>query len=301
MKKVLVIVSILAAAAACGGGGSTAGSGTSNGGTSLSQPVTDGGQASKAAGQPNGTTGGSTTLPGSNVPALQGPPVIRQAQLSVTVGNGLFDSKLAQVRSLVESEGGYIAGTDAQAGPATDSGNSQIRTGVISFMVPAAHFDDTIDQLSKVGKVQSEHISGTDVSAQYVDLNARLANAEAQHAAMLALLSKAQNINDIIAVQNQIGQITAQIEQLKGQIKYLDDNTSYSNVNVTLTESGAPAQVASSDSWGFSTALSSAAHNFVTTIDYVVTGLGAIGPFLVLAGIGFLVWRRRRAPQPKHA
>ncbi|HEY0830872.1 MAG TPA: DUF4349 domain-containing protein [Candidatus Dormibacteraeota bacterium] len=300
MKKVLVIVSILAAAAACGGG-STAGSSASNGGTSLSQPVTDGGQASKAAGQPNGTAGGTTTLPGGNVPTLQGPPVIRQAQLSVTVGNGLFDSKLAQVRSLVESEGGYIAGTDAQAGPATDTGNSQIRTGVISFMVPAAHFDDTIDQLSKVGKVQSEHIAGTDVSAQYVDLKARLANAEAQHAAMLALLSRAQNINDIIAVQNQIGQITAQIEQLKGQIKYLDDNTSYTNVNVTLTESGAPAQAAASDSWGFSTAVSSAAHNFVTTIDYLVTGLGAIGPLLVLAGIGFLVWRRLRTPQPKHA
>jgi hypothetical protein len=302
MKKVLVIVSILAAAAACGGG-STAGGGTysSNQSASNAQPAAGAGQPSKAVGQPDGTTGGTTTLPGGNVPALQGPPVIRQAQLSVTVGNGLFDSKLTQVRSLVESEGGYIAGTDAQAGPATDTGNSQIRTGVISFMVPAAHFDDTIDQLSRVGKVQSEHISGTDVSAQYVDLNARLANAEAQHAAMLALLSKAQNINDIIAVQNQIGQITAQIEQLKGQIKYLDDNTSYSNVNVTLTESGAPAQVASSDSWGFSTAISSAAHNFVTTIDYVVTGLGAIGPFLVLAGIGFLVWRRRRTPQPKHA
>jgi len=301
MKKVLVIVSIVAAAAACGGG-STAGSSTSsNGGTSLSQPVAGGGQPSKAVGQPDTTTGGTPTLPGTNVPTLQGPPVIRQAQLSVTVGNGLFDSKLAQVRSLVESEGGYIAGTDAQAGPTTDTGNSQIRTGVISFMVPAAHFDDTIDQLSKVGKVQSEHISGTDVGAQYVDLNARLANAEAQHAAMLALLSRAQNINDIIAVQNQIGQITAQIEQLKGQIKYLDDNTSYSNVNVMLTESGAPAQAVSSDSWGFATALSSAAHNFVTTIDYVVTGLGAIGPFLVLAGIGFLVWRRRRTPLPKHA
>ena len=167
-------------------------------------------------------------------------------------------------------------------------------------MVPAAHFDATIDELAKVGKVQSEHITGSDVSAQYVDLRARLANAEAQHNAMLALLTKAQNINDIIAVQNQIGQITAQIEQLKGQIKYLDDNTSYSSISVTMAESGAPAPTAKADSWGFATALSDAAHNFVTTINYFVTGLGAIGPFLVLAGLGLLLWRRRRAPLPRH-
>ena len=171
-------------------------------------------------------------------------------------------------------------------------------------MVPAAHFDATIDELSKVGKVQSEHISGTDVSAQYVDLRARLANVEAQRNAMLALLSQAKNINDIIAVQNQIGQITGQIEQLKGQIKYLDDNTSYSSVAVTLTEAGAPAQAPTSDSWGFATALNDAAHNFVATINYVVTALGAVGPLLVLAGLGFLLWRRRRpaAPVvPRHA
>ncbi|TMG63114.1 MAG: DUF4349 domain-containing protein, partial [Chloroflexi bacterium] len=110
------------------------------------------------------------------------------------------------------------------------------------------------------------------------------------------------NINDIIAVQNQIGQITAQIEQLKGQIKYLDDNTSYSSIAVTLTEAGAPPQATQrSDSWGFATALNDAAHNFVTTLDYAVTALGAIGPFVVLFLLGLLVWRRRRAPQPKHA
>ena len=226
--------------------------------------------------------------------------MIRQAQLSITVGSGSFDSKLSEVRRLVESQGGYIAGTDAQANPASDQ-PTQIRTGVINFMVPAAHFDSTIDDLSKVGKVQSEHITGTDVSAQYVDLRARLANAEAQRNAMLALLARAQNINDIIAVQNQIGQITGQIEQLKGQIKYLDDNTSYSSVAVTLTESGAPAQAAPADSWGFATALNDAAHNFVATINYVITALGAVGPLVVLAGLGFLLWRRRRPALPRHA
>jgi hypothetical protein len=299
MKKLVVLVAILAVAAACGGASSTAGSSEN---TSLALRQTSGApgtapQPGKVIGQPAQSGTANPTGTGT-VPVLQGPPVIRQAQLAMTVGSGSFDSKLASVRSLVESEQGYIAGTDAQ----NTTSDSQIRTGVINFMVPAANFDATIDLLSKVGKVQSEHITGTDVSAQYVDLRARLANAQAQHDAMLALLARAQTINDIIAVQTQIGQITGQIEQLEGQIKYLDQNTSYSSIAVTITEAGAPAQTAPSDSWGFATAITDAAHNFVTTINYVITGLGALGPFIFLAGLGFLLWRRRRvAPAVKHA
>ncbi|HET7418960.1 MAG TPA: DUF4349 domain-containing protein [Candidatus Dormibacteraeota bacterium] len=291
-------------AAACGGGGGASTASSNNGGgagPSLQQPVqkSSTGQGSATVPQPGDSSGG-TTVP-NNVPALAGPPVIRQATLSIGVGSGTFGSKLAEVRGIVEAQGGYIAGTDAQASSPTDSQPSQLRTGVISFMVPAANFDATIDQISKVGTLQGEHITGNDVSAQYVDLNARLANAEAQHQVYLALLAKATTTNDIIAIENQIGQITAQIEQLKGQIKYLDNNTSYSSITVTMTEAPAPAQQPSNDSWGFATALSNAAHNFVATINYVISGLGAVGPFLVLVAIGLLVWRRRRVPQPKHA
>jgi hypothetical protein len=302
MKKLLVVVAILVGAAACGGAESTSSpAGTSNG----AAVAPKGGDLSAGGGaptksNPGGTTTGGTTLPA--VPTLQGPPVIRQAQLSVTVSSGSFDSKLSQVRTLVEAAGGYIAGTDAQANGGSTGSDSRIRTAVVNFMVPANQFDSTIDQLSKVGTVQSEHITGTDVSAQYVDLRARLVNAEAQHDAMLALLKQATNINDIIAVQNQIGQITAQIEQLKGQIKYLDDNTSFSSITVTLAESGAPAQTTSPDNWGFATALNQAAHNFVTTLNYFVSGLGAIGPFVVVGLLGYLIWRRRRTtPLPRHA
>jgi hypothetical protein len=301
MKKLFVLVALIAVAAACAGGGAGgAPSYGSNEGTK-NQPVS--GNGSTGSEPSRSTRDGTVALPKDTVPALQGPPVIRQAQLSITVGNGSFDSKLLEVRTLVQAQGGYIAGTDAQAKPTNDQDPGQIRTGVITFMVPAAHFDTTIDQLSKVGKVQSEHITGTDVSAQYVDLRARLANAEAQRDVMLTLLRSAKTINDIIAVQNQIGQITGQIEQLKGQIKYLDDNTSYSSVAVTIMESGAPLQSPSTDSWGFATALSAAAHNFVTTINYVITAVGAVGPFLVLLLVGYLFWRSRRraAPLAKHA
>src|SRR5438309_3022299 len=246
-------------------------------------------------GVPDQSSGGGTaTNPANVVPAIQGPQVIRQAQLAISVKSGAFDSSLSAVRTLVEGMGGYVSGTDAQANPQANEG---IRTGVISFMVPASKFDATIDAMTGLGKVQNEHISGQDVSAQYVDLQARLANEEAQRNAMIALLAKAQCVSDIIAVQNQLGQITGQIEQLKGQIQYIDHNVAFSTITVQITEAGAAVTTtATSDNWGFVSALSDAAHNFVTTINYLLTGLGAIGPVLILLGLGFLVWRRAGRP-----
>ena len=298
MKKVLVIVAILVAAAACGGAGSTATSSVPRSNDAFA-PQQSTGSTSGAPTKISGQGGaGTTNPPATDVVPVPGPQVIRQAQLAISVGSGSFDSKLSDVRLLVEQEQGYIAGTDAQTNPVS---NDQIRSGVITFMVPAAKFDETIDKLSKFGKVQNEHISGQDVSAQYVDLQARLANEEAQRNAMLALLARAQTISDIISVQNQLGQITGQIEQLKGQIAYIDHNTAYSQVSVNITESGAPAQTASVDKWGFASALNDGAHNFVTTINYVITGLGAIGPVVILLGLGYLGWRRLGSPMPRRA
>jgi hypothetical protein len=298
MKKVIVIVAILAAAAACGGAASTTSAPPNPAFGSQRDAAVGGNPPVKSDPSSGGLQPGDVT---SVVPTIQGPQVIRQAQLTITVGAGLFDSKLAGLRALVQLQGGFISGTDAQSNPIT---NDQIRTGVITFMVPAAKFDDTIDQLAKMGKVQNEHISGNDVSAQYVDLQARLANQEAQRNAMLALLRKAQSISDIIAVQTQIGQITGQIEQLKGQIQYIAHNTAYSTVSVNLLEAGAPVQTAQQDNWGFVSSLNASAHNFVTTVNYVITGLGAIGPIVIILGFGYLLWRRsgrRGWPAPRHA
>src|SRR2546427_3317703 len=98
MKKVLVVVAVLVAAAACGGaGGSSPASGTAQK-QSVSRGGTDAGQPTKISGAPNDTTGGSAG-PRTTVPAPEGPPRIRQAQLSVTGRSGTLDSQLAQGRN----------------------------------------------------------------------------------------------------------------------------------------------------------------------------------------------------------
>jgi hypothetical protein len=294
MKKVLVVVAILFAAAACGESLATHSS-TSNGGVGIQAPVPATGKGTTGA---PGSTDYSPSQPIAAPVPVSGTMVIKQASLSLNVPSGSFDDKLAAVRALVELQGGFISGTDAQSNPDV---SDRIRSGVVTFMVPSDKFDDTVDQLSKLGKVQTVHISGQDVSAQYVDLQARLANAEAQRDAMLALLTRAQSVQDIIAIQTQLGQITQQIEELKGQIQYLDHNTAYSTISVQILEAGAPVSAQPQDTWGFATALSAAAHNFVTTINYIISGLGAIGPVVILLGAGYLLWRRRGSPGLKRA
>lgn len=225
----------------------------------------------------------------------EGPRVQRSARLSLEVSNGQFDASLDRAIALVQSEGGYIAGSQAKADEA-----DRLRSGQVTFMVPAAKFDGVLAGLRRVGKTEAITISGNDVSQQYVDLQARLRNAEAQRNAMLALLQQAKTVGEIIQVQSQLARITEQIEQLKGQINYLEHTTTYGTVTVTIREAAASAQP---DEWGLSTAVSRALHGFVGSVNGLIVALGSLGPaiLLLLAGglLGRWLWRRRqRAARP---
>jgi len=147
--------------------------------------------------------------------------------------------------------------------------------------------------VQKKGTAQNVVISGNDVSQQYVDLQARLGNAESQRNAVLALMQQAKSVNDTIQIENQLGQITSQIEQLKGQIDLIDHTTSYATVAVAIREEAlAPPR----DDWGLQTAGSQALHNLASVLAFLIIFISIAAPLLVAAGAAFvagrLAWRR---------
>jgi hypothetical protein len=221
----------------------------------------------------------------------EGTRVQRSAQLLLQVAHGKFDTTINGVLALVDSEGGFVAGV----GPQPVVSSPDLRTGQITFQVPTAKFDEALTALRKLGSVKQFNVSGVDVSSQYVDLQSRLVSAQAQRDAYLALLSRAQSIQDIVTLQNQLAPILAQIEQLKGQIENLDHTTTYGTITATIQE--APPAGTTTDTWGVATAFGQALHNFVAAVDLMVVVLGTIAPFLLLAGFGFWGWRawRRRS------
>ena len=292
LPRLLIGAIAVALVAACGAGSVASGSPRSTAGGSSS---TGTGAAAQAVTAPavNGKPQDAVKAPGTTItdvvpPIGEGPRVIRTAQIAVEVKNGSFDGTVDKLFAISTNLGGYISGSAANA----DSG--ALRTGTITFQVPTDKFSEAISEVRALGTVQNLAIGGQDVSAQYVDLQARLKNAEAQRDAMLALLGQAKTVSEVIAVQTQLGQITAQIEQLKGQISYFDHATSYSTIAVSVHEAAVALKPVNTESWGFATAFLQGLHGFASTLDYVLVGVGYAGPVLILLVLGFAAWRLRR-------
>src|SRR2546429_408693 len=127
-----------------------------------------------------------------------------------------------------------------------------------------------------------------DVSQQYVDLQARLRNAESQRDVMLTLMGQAKSVSDTVQIQNQLGQVTGQIEQLKGQIDYLNHSTTFATLAVSIREAAAGPR----DEWGLQTAVYQAAHNIVAVLAVLIVILGTLLPVLLVgAAVGGGAWR----------
>jgi hypothetical protein len=295
-QKILVLLGslVVVGLAACGG---------ATGVASSAAPAANGARASAVV--PQGTAAAqapasSAAKPAANgaVPTTARPPGTRlqlTASVTLQVPNGRFDGALSDVIALVEAAGGYISGQNAQA---ADAGQP-LRSGQVTFQVPSGNLDSVLASLRGKGTAQSVNVSGNDVSQQYVDLQARLSNAEAQRDAMLALMQQARSVNDTIQIENQLGQITGQIEELKGQIDYLDHTTSYSTLAVTIREAAA---AASHDEWGVQTAASQAVHNFTSVLAFLIVAIGTLAPLVVVAAVAFLggrmAWRRLSPGRP---
>jgi hypothetical protein len=155
--------------------------------------------------------------------------------------------------------------------------------------------------LRQVGLVQATSVTGKDVTAEFVDLNARLQNALDQRDALRSLMAKATTIAETLTVQSHLQNVQLQIEQIQGQLHYIDNQVAESTISVSLHEKNAPhpmQQATSVKNPSLGTAWDRAVQGFLNIIAAIVVGLGYLIPLGILALVVWLITlavRRRRA------
>jgi hypothetical protein len=232
--------------------------------------------------------GGALSIPdtGAINPVGNLSKVIKTARLSIVVERGAFGDRFTQVGDIADRLDGYIS----------SSSTSGARSGFVTLRVPARRFQEALRSLRALGRVDGEDVLGRDVTAEYVDLTARLRIARARRSVLFALMKKAVSIEQTIRVQNALDDVQLRIEELQGQINVLNDRVSQATIRVSMRETGVKAHGETNvENPSIPGAFDRAIAGFFSVIAAVIVGLGWIVPALVvLAAVWFVVTRVRR-------
>ena len=290
------------------GKGATAGGGAGGPATSTTLPAGTSGVAgppfgangkAAAPNASNGLSGATSTGSGNqNVApplpkgAVGQPAKIEQTgTLDLAVKKGDVGRTMAGLTNLAGAVGGFVANSQSQNG--TGGGSAY---GTITMEVPVDDFAAVLKAAERYGKTSNVSTSATDVTGQYVDLQARLTALQDSRQQYLTILAKATSIGDILSVQEQLDGIQQQIEQLQNQLQLLTSQTSYSKFTVTVSEGTPPPRPGPLPESGLVQAWHDSVGGFVAGTEGVVR---LAGPFLfallclalVLVG-GRVLWRR---------
>jgi len=118
----------------------------------------------------------------------------------------------------------------------SQSGTADTRSASLTIRVPSNRFGDALQALKSLdGEIQTSGVSAQDVTDQFVDLQARLTAKQAEEQRYIAILNRANTIDEILKVDASLGSVRTQIEQLTAQINSIKGRTEFSTISMSIS------------------------------------------------------------------
>jgi hypothetical protein len=232
-----------------------------------------------------------------NLQAAQDRLVIKNADLAIVVKDPA--ARMKQISDLAVEMGGFVVSSNlyqSYYGP----NSVEVPEATIVIRVPSERLDEALEKIKEGAvSVDSENISGQDVTSQYVDLQSQLKAKQAAEKKLLEILDQATKAEDVLAIYLQVQTVQSEIEVLKGQIKYYEESAALSSISVRLIaeESAQPITVGP---WTPSGAAKQAIEDLIrfvqNFVDFLIYFVLSILPSLILIAIPlYLVYLAGRA------
>ncbi|MCB8967154.1 MAG: DUF4349 domain-containing protein [Ardenticatenaceae bacterium] len=178
--------------------------------------------------------------------------------------------------------------------------------------VPVQDFEALLGMFKQLGILQSEAISGQDVTDRTVDLHSRLANLGVNQERTRGFLEQTTTVTETLHVFQTLRQIESQIGSVQGQQNFLEDRSAAATITLhilpfiatpTPTPTATPTPLPTPQVWNPGDTAKTAAvqlrNNTQDTADFFIYYSIACGPWLLLAllvavPVGVRVWRQRQ-------
>lgn len=150
---------------------------------------------------------------------------------SVSIETETFEDSSDTIQQLVDEAGGYIASSSLRGNTSKGS-----RSVSYSCKIPAENYKSFLESLSGTGNVYRVNQYTDDITTQYVDVEARLSTLENQRERLEELASEAEDIDTLLSIETQLGEVQYQLESYTAQMRALQNQVSYSTVDIDLSE-----------------------------------------------------------------
>jgi hypothetical protein len=230
--------------------------------------------------------------PAQGVNAFRTPMVIRTATLRVVTKE--FSGVRPAVEAIVAQAGGFIDGMTITG----DSGTAHQLRGTLR--IPGDRMSAVLDRLRQIGQVVEDTQGSQDVTDQIVDLEARMASSRATEQRLIELLrTRTGKLTDVLEVEQELTRVRLDIERLDAEKTNLGRRATYATIDISISEErkagleSGPLSLSTRIRIAAADGLESAFETAATTVLFVLRA----GPTLILwslvAGLGWLVFRRR--------
>jgi len=153
--------------------------------------------------------------------------VIKTGEMSFEVDN--LDKARKKILKAVKTLGGYVA----EENQSNEHGSRN--EYVLKLRVPAKNFDRLLDSVSSgARKIDMKDISVKDVTTEFIDVKAQLANSKVLEDTYLGMLKKAGRISDMLEIESKVTEIRTQIDSTQGVLNYLSRQTELASLNLNF-------------------------------------------------------------------
>ncbi len=223
-----------------------------------------------------------------------------------------LDNILANLDTQLAALGGYVQNKSVQNGR-----GGSYRYATLTLRIPADKLDAFVGHVEDATNILSSNETAEDVTLKYAATESRIKALETKETRLLELMTKAENLNDLLTLENQLASVRQELETVKSQLKVYDSLIDYGTIKLTITEvkEYTPVNVEAPTAWErISTGFVKSVKGVWTILTELFIFLIVALPYLVIpAGILLAVWivynkkypyrarrkfRKPRAPAP---
>lgn len=200
-----------------------------------------------------------------------------------------LEAALQKIAEQVGTAGGFISSQRIDD-------NSYQKTATLVLRLPVTGFSGQVNQLLKLGNfIDHQALNSQDVSAEWIDLESRLATKREVRERYIEILRKrATKVEDILAAEDKIRAITEEIEAREARLRYLRDQVNMSTFTLEVYQTQEVRTPPPAYVRHFGHEILDSLDNGLSFIKYLLLGVLSIWPLFLLVPFGVWGWRKWR-------